>query len=463
MKIFLLLIFSFKIFADSQDGLLISDSIFIEDVFEKKILSKNFKKHQSSLPKEILLNVLNDPKEQIPKIFKIPHYFKKSVLFWAQIYTQFNSNQVLIHDKNNLSIIYDAIDFSHLSKSGLPGHRIKKEKESLGLNSVKKIKQALLELSKTRKPKSKYAKDLRQHLIKIKLKTPKGISRKKFFTNLSKNIRIQTGQRDKIFQGILNAEPFKTFIHQLFKHFELPPELLAIAFVESSFNPAATSQARAKGVWQIMPFIGKKLFTQEKELRSIRNIPLSTIAALHLLAQKFKILNRWDLAVTAYHSGTKHLLLARKKFRKKNIDLAYILKHYKKAHLGFASKNFYSEFLALVYILKYKTLLFPLEGLDYKSIEKNPTFRYGNIDVYVSKCGLIPKRFYSSLKKSSPYISQINNHLISDNKIYKRGTIVLSDVELNPNRYQKLSWMQVRRNYPKNYRNLIKSNKCGAL
>ena len=315
--------------------MLIPEIVFIEDIIEKKIISKTFIKHSSSIPKEVLLKVLKDPEDRISEKFKIPSSFRSKVLFWAQIYTQFNSNQALIHDKNNLAIVYDALDYS------LPSQ---KSKSALTLETVSKIKTSLLEISKTKRPKSLYAKKLRQHLIRIRLKKPQHMLRKKFFTHLSQNIRVQTGQRDKIFQGILNALPFLPFIDDLFKNFELPHNLLAIAFVESSFNPSATSKVNAQGVWQIMPFISQKLLPQGSRLQSTRNVLLSTVGASHLLAQNFDLLKRWDLAVTAYHSGTKQLILAKKALRQKNIDLAYILKNYKKGSFGFASRNFYSEF-----------------------------------------------------------------------------------------------------------------------
>ena len=187
---------------------------------------------------------------------------------------------------------------------------------------------------------------------------------------MARNVRAQTGQRNNIFQGILNAAPFDGFFADLLKAFNLPHELVAIAFVESSFNPNAVSKVGASGVWQIMPFIEQKILSRGKNIDSRRSVLLSTLGAFHLLAQNYKILKRWDLAVTAYNSGTKHLLRAQKQFRKKNIDLPYILKNYHSAHLGFASKNFFSEFLALVYVLEYKDLLYPLKGVSYQSLKK---------------------------------------------------------------------------------------------
>ena len=463
VQIIFLFFCSYRAFSLSPDNLLLMDHLFIEDILSKKVLDERFKKYQSAFPKKVLLKILKDPKNRVEKTFKISPYFRKQVIFWAQIYTQFTTNQVLIHDKNNLSIVYDAFDYSSLARSKISNYQKVRKQNIMNLKAIRKIKKSLLVLGKTKRPQSKHVRELQKHLIKIRVKVPKGMSRKKFFTSLARNIRVQTGQRDKIFQGMLNVFPYENFINKLFDHFNLPPELLAIAFVESSFNFKATSRLGAKGVWQIMPFINKKLFPQVKGIDPLRNVLLSTLGAFHLLAQNFQILKRWDLAITAYNSGTKHIIRAKRKFRKKNLDLIYLLKNYRSRHLGFASKNFYSSFLALVYILKYRELLFPLDGLNYSAITKNPKLKYSNINVYLSKCGLIPRRLYSSFKKSSPHLSQINNHLQFPKKLYPRGTILLSDVHLASRRYYKISFRELRRNFPKNYRKLIRKKKCNEI
>ena len=449
-------------FAWSLDALLHIDDFFIQEILSKKLRDKDFEQHRSSLPKAILLKILYDPEHQVPSAFKIPPYFRQRVIFWAQIYTQFTSEQVLIHDKNRLAIVYDAIDYSALSRSKLSNYHRAQKQNSMTLAVVRRIRHSLIELSRSKKPKSKHARELRKHLIGLKLRVTKGMSRRKFFTSLAKNIRVQTGQRDKIFQGILNVFSYERFIEQLFEHFKLPRELLAIAFVESSFNPQATSRVGASGVWQIMPFIGKKILPGGKNISSRRNIVLSTLGALHILAQNFKTLKRWDLAVTAYNSGTKHILKAQRRLGRKNLDLATLFKKYRSRHLGFASQNFFAEFLALVYVLKYRGRIFPLAGLDYQAMEKNLKLRYDQIKVYVTKCGVIPQRLYAVLKKSSPRLAEINNHLKTPEAIYPRGTVLMSDIPLMPKRYYQLSALEIRKNYPKNYRRLIKHHKCHA-
>ena len=55
---------------------------------------------------------LHDDNERVSDTFKLTPYYYPTVQFWFLIYTQFESTQVLVHDKNNLSIIYKILDFS---------------------------------------------------------------------------------------------------------------------------------------------------------------------------------------------------------------------------------------------------------------------------------------------------------------------------------------------------------------
>lgn len=454
--------FFFKAFAFDIDNLRYNEKLAFEDIFATLKADEDFEKHKSALPKKILKKIFADPKKKIGKDFKIDKYFEDRVLFWGQIYTQFSSKQVLIHDSKNVSIVYDALNFEELYNSKkLNRYQVARERSRIIANSVKDLKKSLLFLSKNSRYKSKKARKLENHLKSIGLKIPrKGKKRRLLFRKLSKNVRVQTGQSDKIFQGIINSYPYLDFLYKKFDYFELPKELLAISFVESSFNLKATSKVGASGVWQIMPFISKALLPRGKNKRPRRNVLMASLGAFHLLAQNFKILKRWDLAVTAYNSGTKHLLRARRKFKKKNISLAYILRNYKTRHLGFASTNFYAEFLALVYILQYKEKVFPLDGVKLDTASSNPQLRYKDIKVYVSKCGLKPQRLFSALKRTSPHLADINNHFRRPRSFYSRGALVFSDIHLSSKRYYKLSNKQLRRSYPKNYKKLIKNKKC---
>jgi hypothetical protein len=62
---------------------------------------------------------LKDHDDRVANEFIVSDYFYPTVNFWFLIYTQFTSNHVVLHDKNNLSLIYKVLDFSQLKAQGL--------------------------------------------------------------------------------------------------------------------------------------------------------------------------------------------------------------------------------------------------------------------------------------------------------------------------------------------------------
>ena len=85
---------------------------------------------------------------------------------------------------------------------------------------------------------------------------------------------------------------------------KVPPALaLAVARVESNFQPRAVSPAGAKGVMQLMPKTARDVFgVREDELLNTRlNIQLG-IGYLEQLYDQYG--QRWDLALSHYNGGT---------------------------------------------------------------------------------------------------------------------------------------------------------------
>lgn len=441
-----------------------STYIELEDSIFSATIKGHFRDAESLIAKNVVNDILKDKNHLINKQFHIPKYFDASVRFWFSIYTQYQSSQVVIHDKNNLKIIYNVIDFSELhNNQGI--HRFSKSKlqSQLSLEYTRRLKKVLKRMSKkSYRQLNEEEDDILTSLKVAGVKFPKKKrKRSKFFLKLANNIRVQTGQRNKIFKGIIRSIPYMPYLKKKIKLFNLPQELLAIPFLESSFNPVAQSKVKASGIWQFMPFIGNLFMPKTTDAIDYRSNPIiASLAAFHLLKENKLILRRWDLAVTAYNSGTKHLGRAIRKLSKKRrprkISLDYILNNYKHPHIGFASKNFYSEFLALVHVIAYKDLIYPLQGVKHKSLFKGAD----NINIYVSKCSLNPKRVFYLLKKSSPNIKALNTHIKQVSAPYSKGTLLVSDTELTKRKYFKVTDKIIQSSFPKFFSKYIKHKKC---
>jgi len=84
----------------------------------------------------------------------------------------------------------------------------------------------------------------------------------------------------------------------------MPVDLALLPFIESAFNPQATSHARASGMWQFMPTTGKDFELQQNLFRDDRrDVLASTQAALDYLQQLYTQFNDWQLALAAYNWG----------------------------------------------------------------------------------------------------------------------------------------------------------------
>ncbi len=406
--------------------------------------------------------VSTDPENRIIEDFDIPKFFLSKVRFWFNIYTAYDENFVVIHDKRNLDIIYDVLDFRELIN--MTSHYMRSSLQTrYTLNRVKEIKESLLKLS-TGSLEGDQTKLILSVLKAAKLKIPQDKeNREKFFYDLAANMRAQTGQHGHIALGIKNFYPFEDTILDIFDKMEMPKGLLAISFLESSFNPHARSRAGAYGAWQFLKRTGRYFMKVTKKSDHRLNPVISTIGALHLLAQNKRIMKRWDMAVTAYNTGTKHLLRARRqlKHNKMDVNLSNIFTHYKHPHLGFASQNYYSEFLALVYTLAYREKFYP-EIYNKAEHKKRLQLKKKKLSIFVTRCSVRPKRLYYALRKSSPDMKYFNTHLRYRNSTYPRGTMILSDVNLKSSKYFKIRPELYKKYYPKNFVKQIRNYSCST-
>ncbi|MBP5297395.1 MAG: lytic transglycosylase domain-containing protein, partial [Bacteriovoracaceae bacterium] len=296
------------------------------------------------------------------------------------------------------------------------------------------IKRSLTTLGRTGRASNDLEKDIITKIKAYPLKIPKtALAKKDFYQNLAANARLQTGLHDHFREGLQRYFPYQTALTAYFKNFNMPPELLAISFVESSFNPKAQSFVGALGIWQFMPKIGRHFLPMTKDIDGRKNPLLATLGALHLLQENYQIFKRWDLAISAYNSGTKHLLLAKKKVQNINRqqqkkfgkkakllvpDLATLLQNYDHPHLGFASKNYYSEFLAMQWSLAYREQLFV--NLPQKTKD------YGMVNVYLT----CQSMSWEKIKKWHSTMKELNNHIAPTTQNLNQGTIILSNQPL---------------------------------
>jgi membrane-bound lytic murein transglycosylase D len=276
-----------------------------------------------------------------------------------------------------------------------------------------------------------------------------------FFTKLKNNLRSQTGQKNFIRDGVIRSLPYQHFITTYFTDHKIPKELFSIPFLESSFNPLAESKVNALGVWQFMPLIASYYVpkrTNNTDYRS--NVGVASLSAGFLLSENFRIMKSWDMAVTAYNSGTKHLLKTKRALANKDVNLEKIIKHSDSNHFGFASKNFYSEFLALAHTLAYREELFDnIHKSDRSDVDDDLHF-------YMLKCST---RIDKLLNEGQLDDVKFHNHQINNFKSeLPRGLIITAKSNLPKTKFFHIPYKELLKIKPKDWDRFLRNQSCST-
>jgi len=278
------------------------------------------------------------------------------VQFWKSVFSLYHNNQYIIHDTENLNIIYKVVTFD----SSLSDYQKEKHVEKI----KDEIKDILLKLAKNPEQRED-----RSHLEKYILELFDHSRDPATYKQASRQLRGQQGMRDSFRQGLARSLPYLPFMKEIFKQKDLPEELAYLPHIESSFNPRARSKVGAAGMWQFMRSTGR-LYMKVNRIIDERYDPfISTQGAARLLGYNYKKLGDWGLAITAYNFGLAGIKRA---VRIHGPDYMKVRESFNHRRFKFASRNFYPEFLAVLEIMQNYRRYFP----DVEAVELAPTVRY---------------------------------------------------------------------------------------
>ncbi|MCM2284272.1 MAG: transglycosylase SLT domain-containing protein [Desulfobacula sp.] len=260
---------------------------------------------------------------------------KPNVDFWVNIFTKYSKAHGVIHDINNLSIVYEVVTLDP-SETVCAANTNKTVKAA----AAQKYREILLKLASGTAPLSD--EEIRVSALFGKTASPAE------FELAASNIRCQTGLSKEFKEGLIRAGAVLDEFKRIFKSYGLPEDLVYLPCVESSYNFKAYSKLGAAGIWQFTHDTGKIYMNIDYVVDERRDPYISTDAAARLLKKNYAVLGEWPLAITAYNHGLTGML------RAKNTAGNYenIFKTYQGSSFKFASRNFYSEFLAARIVAK---------------------------------------------------------------------------------------------------------------
>ncbi len=321
--------------------------------------------------------------------FTVPTALESRVNFWKKVYTQYSTQHAIIHDEDNLDIIYDVVYLGDRNLSSRARHRKLKP-------HVRKFQKILRKLARVKNRVNLTPEE--ERILNLVGKN---------FIKASRNIRSQLGQRDRFEEGLRKSGLFMKEIKRVFKEVGVPEELAVLPHVESSFQMHAYSSAGAAGIWQFTRSTGRLYMKVGYEVDERRDPIIAAYAAAKLLKHNYKKLQSWPLAITAYNHGLNGMKRAK---RRHGDDIVKIIDNYRSRRFGFASKNFFSEFMAALEVSKYPRQYFP-------GIVMNEPFTFVEIPIedYVHISTLV-KHFEMSRKEIAEYNPSLRRPVISGKK-----------------------------------------------
>jgi membrane-bound lytic murein transglycosylase D len=246
--------------------------------------------------------------------------------FWKKVYTQYGVDDVIIHDRIHVNLIYD------IAARG--------EQDS----KIAAVQQALDEIRNnltTPENLSTYAMQVRDAVMANGVPLTDAA-----LADLHDNIHTQLGIKERFRDGVVRSGRYVEAFQQIFEKQGVPTEIALLPFVESSFENRALSNAGAAGIWQFTRGTGRLYLTVNKRLDERLDPAKATRAAARLLLDNYNALGSWPLAITAYNHGRGGMQRAQTEVG--SSDITKVIAEYKGPLFGYASMNFYSELMAAI-------------------------------------------------------------------------------------------------------------------
>jgi len=268
--------------------------------------------------------------------FPRPPELDASVAFWKDVFSRYDSDQIIYFDAYDLSRVYEIHRLP--PADGRPSRTRLRDK--LRAAHKDRLHQLLTSLGRPGVAYDSLSGPARR-LVAIW----DGADDPAVYRAAAENLRSQRGIRRDFAAGVARSARYRDAFRTIFQEEDVPEDLLYLPHVESSYRWQARSGAGAVGMWQFMRSAARKYSLKITRGVDERLDPYrSARAAARYLKDSREKLGSWPLAVTSYNQGLGAMADARETLGTTAIHR--IIRDYRGPGFGFAGRNFYPEFLA---------------------------------------------------------------------------------------------------------------------
>ena len=286
---------------------------------------------------------------QSPDPLPYPDSLREGVEFWKNVWAKWTMNQVVLHDMDRPSIVYEIFELP-----GPIGETYTEAQRDYVKDRREAIASRLTDIEEKVAAGLPLADDEKAVVLKIT-----DVAGSEGLAGAGARVRSQRGLRERFRRGLEIAGRYHDEFAVIFRQAGLPEDLAYLPHVESSYQVDALSSAGAVGVWQFTRSAARKFMLMTPALDERRDPIAAAYGAARYLQSAYAELESWPMAITSYNHGVGGMRAAKERF---GTDFERILREYDGRTFGFASKNFYKEFLAAREIAKDPAAYFP-EGL----------------------------------------------------------------------------------------------------
>ena len=367
---------------------------------------------QTGAAKSLTITEADIPRHDL---FPLPNAIQKNVEFWVKVYTQWDSDCLIVHDAQQLDIIYEVVNLRE--KLGVE-HASERTKRRWARRLRDKYRRILRSLASGG---AKHPEKLRGDAKRV-YELWAAVNQKHKFRDASRRVRVQRGNANFFRYGLEQSGRYIDRMKEVFRLYGLPEELTALPHVESSFNYRAYSHMGAAGIWQFTRYTGRLFLCINYEMDERFDPVRATEAAAQLLKKNYEELGTWPLAITAYNHGLQGMKRAIKRLHTRDFDT--IVRRYRSRNFKFASRNFYAEFLAALYVRTHSDRFFP----DVKPLPPDDFVEF-TVPDYVP-ASAVAKAFGIDLKKLRELNPALRSPVWRGHRRIPKGYVLRLPVEL---------------------------------